>query len=474
MSQVSLTEQMGAMALIDELRHSQAEVQKHLDLPRHRQLVAERIREFYRSRGIEVEDALVEEGVRSFFATRLTYEAQPMGPWSKCLAQAYITRAQWLMPLAVFSIVSLGAIFMARPVADFFAGVRLQATQTQVDQARAQADARGVQLDRLEKRLSGLESEALANNVPAAVRLLKPVHEALEKVRLAQPVSLPPKVTAQSRAEDAALAVSVTENLKKEAADLQALEPQLNTVAQLLAADTKLKTQVTAGSFAVLGTTYPALAAAATKARSALDQADTQGLPAVQSALGQLDALVTQTSVVSPYLTQLQEARGNLRKMGLSKVDAEQFQPLFAKVDQAVKDMNTAAAEHGLQEIERLRTVAATPLTLEVVSRTGEKSMIERNYDPTGGKTWYLLTEASDASGNVVPVPITSIESGERRYASIFGVRVSQATYQAAKNDKLLDGHVDDRLMGKKAANSLTFTFVKGPVKTKPDYILEW
>ena len=35
MSGVSLSEQMGAMALIDELRHSQTEIQKHLDLPKH-------------------------------------------------------------------------------------------------------------------------------------------------------------------------------------------------------------------------------------------------------------------------------------------------------------------------------------------------------------------------------------------------------------------------------------------------------
>nr|WP_256349458.1 DUF6384 family protein [Pseudomonas gingeri] len=188
----------------------------------------------------------------------------------------------------------------------------------------------------------------------------------------------------------------------------------------------------------------------------------------------QLDALNAQTSAIRPWLAKLQDAQEQVRKMGLSKADAEQFQPLLAKVDQAVKGMDATAAEQGWQAVEQLRAIAATPLTLEVVSRTGEKSMVERNFDPTGGKSWYLLTEALDASGNVVPLPITSVETGERRYASIFGVRVNQATYQAVKNDKLADGLVDDRLMGKKAANSLSFVFVKGPVKSKPDYILEW
>ncbi|MQA52913.1 DUF6384 family protein [Pseudomonas piscis] len=474
MSSISLTEQMGAMALIDELRYSQAEVQKHLDLPRHRLLVAERIREYYRSRGIEVEDALVEEGVRNFFANRLTYAAQPIGAWAKGLARIYIARARWLMPVAMLLVCFTGAAFMARPAVNFLSELWLRSTQDQLDQARAQVDARGVQLDRLQKRLSSLESQALIAHLEAAIRLLEPVREILEKARLAQPISLPTKASSARRTEDAALAASLAKELQQQVLELKALEPRLDAVAQLLAADTKLKARVTGASFAALGTTYPALAAAATKARAMVNQADIQGLPAVQAALERLDGLLAQAIAISPYLAQLQDARDNLYKMRLSKADSEKFQPLLARVDQATKDMDAAGAERWLQEIERLRAVAAMPLTLEVVSRVGEKSMVERNYDPTGGKSWYLLTEAIDVSGNVVEVPITSIESGERRYTAIFGVRVSHATYQAAKQDKLQDGHVDDRLMGRKAANSLTFTFVKGPVKSKPDYILEW
>ena len=56
----------------------------------------------------------------------------------------------------------------------------------------------------------------------------------------------------------------------------------------------------------------------------------------------------------------------------------------------------------------------------------------------------------------------------------MFGVRVSQAAYIEAKNDKLADGRVDNSRMGVKDANSLTLKFSEGRTSANPDYILEW
>lgn len=96
MSNVPLAEMMGAMAHVDELRYSKAEIQKHLDLPLQRQQIAERIREFYRAKGVEVDDAVVDEGVRNFFVNRLTYQPPVIGALPRRLAQAYINLARRL------------------------------------------------------------------------------------------------------------------------------------------------------------------------------------------------------------------------------------------------------------------------------------------------------------------------------------------------------------------------------------------
>ncbi|MEO3728028.1 DUF6384 family protein [Pseudomonas syringae] len=74
MSSTALSEQLTAMAFIDKLRHEQKQIQDHLDLPSRRADIAERIRAYYISNAIEFDDKLIEQGVRQFFAHRLTLE----------------------------------------------------------------------------------------------------------------------------------------------------------------------------------------------------------------------------------------------------------------------------------------------------------------------------------------------------------------------------------------------------------------
>lgn len=413
MSNISLVEQMGAMALIDELRFSQAELQKHLDLPKHRKLVAERIREFYRARGTEVDDALVEEGVRNFFAHRLTYQAPTIGFVQRLLGRAYIRRNRWLPPVVMVLVFCIYLPFGLSVVGNFFGDLNMSSTQIAVDKTRVLQQNHVTQRYQLEKRLATLEADSRVASVPAIRAQLDEARRVLERSAAWDQLTLPLKVTAQSKYEDYSFAEKLKGNLQKDSTELS-----------------KLSTQ--------------------------------------------LDKLTTQTAAMRDHLGEIDSLRNTVLGMGLSASDLAPFETLFAKAEDSVLKLNNVAAEEAYREIEQLRKFAATPLKLEVVSRDGEKSLVERNFDATGGKAWYLITQALDPAGYVVPVPITSVENGGRRYAKVFGVRVNQATYQAVKNDKLKDGHVDDRLMGKKDANSLTFNFVKGPVKTQPDYILEW
>lgn len=85
MSKGRLADQMGAMALVDDLRHRRREIEEHLDLPKREAEVAERIRVYYKSQGIDCDDALVNEGVREFFRHRLVFEAPPMNLWDRFL-----------------------------------------------------------------------------------------------------------------------------------------------------------------------------------------------------------------------------------------------------------------------------------------------------------------------------------------------------------------------------------------------------
>ena len=106
MSKGLFADQMGAMALVDELRHRQMEIREHLDIHRREAEVAERIRAYYRSQGIECDDDLVAQGVREFFNQRLVFEAPPMTFWQRFLGRLIVSSAFrfWLMFMLAFAI----------------------------------------------------------------------------------------------------------------------------------------------------------------------------------------------------------------------------------------------------------------------------------------------------------------------------------------------------------------------------------
>lgn len=310
MAEVSLRDQMGAMALIDEMRHKQMIVREHLDMPKRREEVARRIREYYQSQNIEVNDELVEQGVRAYFEKRLMYEAPPAGALSGLLARIYITRSSWKKPV-VGGVTALALLAGG----SYFA-----------QQAR--------------------ENAAM-----------------------------------QAAARDAA--------------------------------------------------------------------------------------------VIDNIAAQIRETDARFKSMGLAPAEQEQVAALVAAANTAVQERDIARAKESLAALQATLAYAETPLTFNVVDRAGVKSGVERNYGASGGKSWYLITEAMDPSGKAVPVTVTSVESGEKKQAAMFGVRVGKDVYESVRADKMEDGHVDNRTLGKKPANSLTPQFTRA-FSVQPDMILEW
>lgn len=93
------TDQMGAMARVDELRHRQMELEEHLDIRQRKQEVANGIRSYYTSQGIAFDDKQIEDGVRQHFAQRLTFEPSKLNFFERVLAQRIVRRWATLLLL---------------------------------------------------------------------------------------------------------------------------------------------------------------------------------------------------------------------------------------------------------------------------------------------------------------------------------------------------------------------------------------
>ena len=113
MSKSLLSEQLGAMALVDQLRHQQMEVEEHLNMPQRRTAVAARIREYYQNNGIAFTDAQIDQGVREFFDKRLTFDAPPQGMLNGWVSTALLNR-RWVLLIMLCVIVGALAVQGAR------------------------------------------------------------------------------------------------------------------------------------------------------------------------------------------------------------------------------------------------------------------------------------------------------------------------------------------------------------------------
>jgi len=88
-----LDDLMLAMDVVDTLRYDQRLVERELSADASEEALIKRLREVYRSQGIEVSDRILEEGVKALAEKRFSYE--PPGPsFERNLALLWIDRAR--------------------------------------------------------------------------------------------------------------------------------------------------------------------------------------------------------------------------------------------------------------------------------------------------------------------------------------------------------------------------------------------
>jgi uncharacterized protein (DUF2164 family) len=110
-----LDDVMLAMDVVDTLRHRQDLVVRELSAESREQQLIERLREIYRSQGIEVPDAVLKEGVEALNESRFVYTPPKPGLMTS-LARLYVGRKRWgpaALALAFVVIIGLGGYFLA-------------------------------------------------------------------------------------------------------------------------------------------------------------------------------------------------------------------------------------------------------------------------------------------------------------------------------------------------------------------------
>ncbi|CAL1239196.1 DUF6384 family protein [Candidatus Methylocalor cossyra] len=199
-----LDEMMLAMDVVDTLRHAERLVERELAADQRDLELKERLREIYRSQGIEVPDRVLDQGVAALREGRFAYRPPPPG-MARTLALLWVRRRRWLTGL-VLGLAGLAALFAAYAVFFHWPEQRRQAAERQELVEVLPRSMRG-ELDRIRalarpgealaaaERLAGAGSAAVDAGDAAAARArlgeLRALRELLEQSYVLRIVSRP-------------------------------------------------------------------------------------------------------------------------------------------------------------------------------------------------------------------------------------------------------------------------------------------
>ncbi len=153
---------------------------------------------------------------------------------------------------------------------------------------------------------------------------------------------------------------------------------------------------------------------------------------------------------------QLAEARAAALALAEGDAARARLETSYQDGVAATKSGDAAGARAALGELGFLAGVLAQDLAIRVVSRPGEYSGVFRIPDDApGARNYYLVVEAVDAKGRAQPLEIASEEDQKTARAEKWGVRVSEADFNAVADDKADDQIIQNAQIGAKPKGAL-------------------
>jgi len=182
-----------------------------------------------------------------------------------------------------------------------------------------------------------------------------------------------------------------------------------------------------------------------------------------------------QFMVVRPR-TALPEQIQNRYEIVLEKAESEAgkkaLESIHARAETARRADDTEGMQQALSDLDEFEKRLDQEYTLTIVSRPGERSGVWRIPDiNTSARNYYIIVEAIDGSGKVVPQSITNEETGAQEMVSTWGVRVDESTFQAIAADKQDDGIIQNNVFGRKKKGYLEPEYL---IPTPGGFITSW
>lgn len=126
---------------------------------------------------------------------------------------------------------------------------------------------------------------------------------------------------------------------------------------------------------------------------------------------------------------------------------------LYALATSAIDKGNDREARSTLATMQALETQLLAAYTLRI---SGDTTGVWRvpDLNPSAAN-YYIIVEPIDSNGKNIAVPVVNEETGRTETVRAFGLRVSEATFESIRRDKLDDGIIQKDVFGEKQAGFL-------------------
>ncbi|CNI25578.1 MULTISPECIES: DUF6384 family protein [Yersinia] len=458
MSEIKLRDQLGAMAIIDSLYAQQIALEEHLDLPKLRQRIAQRIRDYYQSTGTDISDELIEQGVKNWFDNRLRFQSSKMNVSQRIVTFLHMTSKTWLTGLGI--IIVLFAIGMSIHI--FVDKNQIQALEQEIATQVVQNTALTAQAQQLSTEIDEIKPVHLNYAAQSAQQTVTKAKSVLGEFNATQQtIGSSPETSFTSKENAQHYLTNISENNKQQTLRLEQTQKLFDSLPKLQKMDETLSQIVQDPNLELYTQRAPEIASLITAATLALSQNTPSASNQVSAAFEAYDKEQTRESLYQSMDRRTQE----LRSLPLSPQDKAIISNQIAEAREmlaGVDLVNTGVPQtwvDAMTELERTYNFIKQPLQLEIIDRVGQKSGVERTYNSSNGKSWYLIVEPVTPGNRLYSMSVKDSETGEQKIVSKFGVRVSQNEYEKVRRDKQDDGHINNNIVGKKSANQLSFKF---------------
>jgi len=154
----------------------------------------------------------------------------------------------------------------------------------------------------------------------------------------------------------------------------------------------------------------------------------------------------------------LRQVHAEVLAVAVDNAAKQRANAILADGERLARAGDKAGAAKAASDLQTLKADLLREYTLTIVSRAGEPSLVRRRPPRSTGsdaRNHYVIVEAVAPDGSRLSLSIRNEEDGITRNVTKFGMRISQATYDAIARDKRDDGIVQRNRFGVKRRGML-------------------